>query len=238
MSDDGELLWTATNHERCYALRTDWFIKRLLHEHELPVDDTGRPLRPLWDEERMRNEYAATKFIGKYTDLPVQECEFYMSKGVWHFASEAILDAIQLEYAPTDIRAAAIASVNEQIEGVILPRLREFTRQHIGSISKSVPVFPPARIYGSDSRTWERITSDRKEFVFCHNNLTAKNIWICPETLKIKSITGWEHAGFFPPEYELPLWTVSGWTARRAMQNRALERDLALFNLSKSDLNG
>ena len=46
--------------------------------------------------------------------------------------------------------------------------------------------------------------------VFCHNDLSSNTIIVYPDTLKIKAIIGWEYAGFYPPEFEVPFYRRSG----------------------------
>lgn len=41
-----------------------------------------------------------------------------------------------------------------------------------------------------------------KDLVFCHSDLSAHNVIVNPETLKINAIIDWEYAGFFPEEFE------------------------------------
>lgn len=41
-----------------------------------------------------------------------------------------------------------------------------------------------------------------EDLVFCHNNLSAHNVIVDPETLKVKAIIDWEYGGFFPAEFE------------------------------------
>ncbi|OAA64973.1 Aminoglycoside phosphotransferase [Cordyceps fumosorosea ARSEF 2679] len=41
-----------------------------------------------------------------------------------------------------------------------------------------------------------------KDLVFCHGDLSAHNVIVDPETLKVKAIIDWEHAGFYPKEFE------------------------------------
>lgn len=38
--------------------------------------------------------------------------------------------------------------------------------------------------------------------MFCHNDLSAHNVIVDPETLKVNAIIDWEYAGFFPEHFE------------------------------------
>lgn len=47
---------------------------------------------------------------------------------------------------------------------------------------------------------------EKADLVFCHNDLSANNVIVDPDTLKIRAIVDWEYAGFFPAELEAPFY--------------------------------
>lgn len=49
---------------------------------------------------------------------------------------------------------------------------------------------------------WKMKPRQNDDLVFCHNDLSAHNIIVDPETLAIKAIIDWEYGGFFPPAFE------------------------------------
>lgn len=51
---------------------------------------------------------------------------------------------------------------------------------------------------------------EHQDLVFCHNDLSANNVIVNPETLKIAAIIDWEYSGFFPPEFEVPYFRRPG----------------------------
>lgn len=53
-------------------------------------------------------------------------------------------------------------------------------------------------------------TRGEDDLVFCHNDLSAANVIVDPETLKITAIIDWEYAGFYPPEFEAPFYRRPG----------------------------
>lgn len=231
-----DVIWSASNHERNFTLGDAWYVKRQLSTQELPVTRKGRPIWPLWDTERLRNEFLATKFVRLHTDIPVPECRLFLQDGLMCFASRRVTNGILLENIPPEIRTAAVAAVEQQMRHFVIPRLQEHRRSHIGSVGSTLPVFPPQRIYQRDGRVWERVCAESAAFSLCHNNLSPQNIWIDPDTFKVVAITGWEFAGFFPPYFELPLWTAFGWVARQAMHRSVLTRDLSFFGLEPRSL--
>jgi Ser/Thr protein kinase RdoA (MazF antagonist) len=48
------------------------------------------------------------------------------------------------------------------------------------------------------------------DLVFCHNDLSANNVIVDPETLNIRAIIDWEYSGFFPAEFEARFYTRPG----------------------------
>ena len=102
-------------------------------------------------------------------------------------------------------RGAAIKAVDEQMNLNILPQLRSLRRNKIGSVDNSLPVFSPQRIYHLDWLSWPQVSSGGDDFVLCHNDLAAQNIFVNPVTFQIVGIIDWEFAGVFPPDFELPL---------------------------------
>lgn len=232
-----DVIWTASNHERCYTLGDKWFVKRQLSDKELPVSRDGRLIYPIWDTERLRNEYLATRFIGLHTDIPVQDCRLFLQDGLMSFASRRILDAVPLEEVQPQLWPAAVAAVEAQLQRSILPQLRQNRRSYIGSVGSTIPTFPPQRVYRKDGRDWEQVSSSSADaFALCHNDLSGKNIWLDPATFTIVAITGWEFAGYFPERFELPLWRADGFAGRQEMHGDALARDLSFFGLRPSDL--
>lgn len=54
----------------------------------------------------------------------------------------------------------------------------------------------------SKGRPWKMRPRETQDLVFCHNDLSAHNVIVDPDTLKIAAIIDWEYAGFYPPEFE------------------------------------
>lgn len=54
----------------------------------------------------------------------------------------------------------------------------------------------------SNGRPWRMQPRQTNSLVFCHNDLSANNVIVNPESLKINAIIDWEYSGFFPAEFE------------------------------------
>lgn len=54
----------------------------------------------------------------------------------------------------------------------------------------------------SHGKPWKMKPRETQDLVFCHNDLSANNVIVNPDTLKIAAIIDWEYAGFYPPEFE------------------------------------
>ncbi len=70
--------------------------------------------------------------------------------------------------------------------------------------------------------------------MFCHNDLSNRNILVDPTTFRITGIIDWEFAGYFPSEWELELWPLD-WEGRRLLNEKVERRDLGLFGLEPKD---
>ncbi|KAI2368407.1 hypothetical protein LOY91_004520 [Ophidiomyces ophidiicola] len=118
-----------------------------------------------------------------------------------------------------------------------LEALRALRRNNIGSVA-DLPVFPPSRVYGRDRRPWNRITAADDDIVMCHNDLSPHNILVDPtdDSFPITAIIDWEYAGFFPAEFELPLWQCPERNERHDMMRAYTARDLAFFGLTPADM--
>ncbi|POR34870.1 Uncharacterized protein TPAR_04934 [Tolypocladium paradoxum] len=222
--------------ERCVILEQDRVIKRELSEQELIRRPNGDVLRPFWAKERLRNEATTIQFIASNTNIPVPQCRLYSEGGLLHLESKRISNGVLLEDITGELRSAAAAAVDEQINSFVLPQLRSLRRNYIGSVDPSLPVFPPQRIYDRDRRPWDRISSATDCFVLCHNDLGPQNIFVCPHTFRIVGIIDWEFAGFFPPYFELPLWKVFDWNDEQILYDEANSRELGFFGLKVEDL--
>ncbi|KAH8819682.1 hypothetical protein F5884DRAFT_22378 [Xylogone sp. PMI_703] len=64
-------------------------------------------------------------------------------------------------------------------------------------------VIPPYQVMVKRARQgWKMAPRESEDLIFCHNDLSAHNVIVDPSTLKVKAILDWEHAGFFPQEFE------------------------------------
>lgn len=174
--------------------------------------------------------------MGSNTKIPFPECNLYVKDGLLHLETKKITNGVLLEDIDKVLQPAALSAVEEQMQSAILPDLRSLRRNHIGSVDKSLPVFPPQRVYDRDRRNWEQICTEANSFVLCHNDLGPQNIFVCPDTFEIVGIIDWEFAGFFPSYFELPLWRVFDRAHLQEMYENALSQELDFFGLTPADL--
>ncbi|KAF2178736.1 hypothetical protein K469DRAFT_717974 [Zopfia rhizophila CBS 207.26] len=62
------------------------------------------------------------------------------------------------------------------------------------------PRYRASRITFRDD--WNLPSSETEEFVFCHNDLSQKNVIVDPCSLKVAATIDWEYAGFHPDFFE------------------------------------
>lgn len=237
--DDIQDNWTTW--ERSVLIKTHTVLKSTRPPSSLPrLPNSGKPLLPWWPQERLLNEAATLTFISPNTTIPVPAVRrlYTTDDGLLHLEMTRIRDGVLLLDVNPAARGAAVQAVEAQMEAEILPQLRGLRRGYIGSVDSTLPVFPPSRIYGLDRRVWLRITSAEggQEFVFCHNDLAPQNIFVDPETFRIVGIIDWEFAGYFPKEFELPLWREFEWEGGKRMYDEVRGRDLGFFGLTERDL--
>lgn len=224
------------NFERCLIIYPTTVVKRELREDELTRISTVDVFYPFWRKERLRNEAATLNFLRLNTSIPVPRCQLYTREGLLHLETERITNGILLGEVGKDSQAAAVKAVEDQMNSNILPQLRSLRRNYIGSVDENLPVFPPQRVYGRDRRAWPRISSETEDFVLCHNDLAPQNIFIDPSSFQIVGIIDWEFAGYFPQDFELPLWREFEWKNRQKIYNDAESRELEFFGFQLGDL--
>lgn len=135
--------------ERCVTIYEDKVIKRELYPDELRRRrrrrrQNGDILNPFWAKERLQNEAATIQFVAKNTNIPVPQCQLYRKYGLVHLETTRIKNGVPLEM-DAESRLAAVEAVDKQLTQNILPQLRSLTRNHIGGVNASLPVFPPQR---------------------------------------------------------------------------------------------
>ncbi|MCJ1350015.1 hypothetical protein MMC31_008258 [Peltigera leucophlebia] len=193
--------------DRHYSLDYETFTKRELFPHERKTNWKGEIIRMPWSTARLENEYAALEYIAANTEIPVPEVlSFEKIDGSYHLVVERLwaTPLSQLE----ENRAEALENTKTFINTVVLPQLAQLRSNKLGNLNGVV--IPPDRITNKDPRPWwPPQTSSTDEFVFCHNDLAQHNILVDPDTLQVDAIIDWEYSGFYPPEFEAPLWTKS-----------------------------
>ncbi|KAL5374369.1 hypothetical protein PMIN02_012268 [Paraphaeosphaeria minitans] len=154
--------------------------------------------------EELTTELSTLNFISTTTNIPVPKClGLTEENGLLYLRTERAT-GVPLDELGSDV---AVVHVSECLQSSILPQLRKLRRNTIGSVDLSLPLLLPSRITCRDRRPhWSRKSSINRDFVFCHNDLAQHNIFVDPETFKITAIIDWEFAGYFPKEFEYPLW--------------------------------
>ncbi|KAI1925273.1 hypothetical protein LOZ12_002875 [Ophidiomyces ophidiicola] len=233
---DNTVIFEENTWERRLSVRKYTVIKRAVNASELLVRSNGASVYPYWASERLLNEAATLAFIAEKTTIPVPKARLYYSEGMLHLESIRITSGVMLDTITDHRQPAAIAAVDAQMQQTILPQLHAFRRNNIGSLA-GLPVFPPSRVHSMDRRSWKRITANANDFVLCHNDLSPRNILVNPsDNYHIVGIIDWEYAGFFPADFELPLWRALNREEKNAMMRGAKERDLAFWGLTPADI--
>ncbi|MCJ1345187.1 hypothetical protein MMC31_003393 [Peltigera leucophlebia] len=179
--------------DRHYSLDYETFTKRELFPHERKTNWKGEIIRMPWSTARLENEYAALEYIAANTEIPVPEVlSFEKIDGSYHLVVERLwaTPLSQLE----ENRAEALENIKTFINTVVLPQLAQLRSNKLGNLNGVVIPLIALR-----TRTLDH-----------GGHLKPRhNILIDPDTLQVDAIIDWEYPGFYPPEFEAPLWTKS-----------------------------
>lgn len=198
------ICWRTADH--VYIRSPSTFIKRELRPSERKLNRFGETIILLWTTERLQNEYDALRFIAAYTTIPVPKVvKFDKVWGAYQLEMERVhgtpLDHIR------ENRDEALRNTEQFLTTSVLPQLHSLKHSAIRSLNSVV--IPPARIASRDKRAyWPVKASLEPQYNFCHNDLAQHNIMINVETMQVEAIIDWELSGFYPPEFEEPLWRM------------------------------
>jgi hypothetical protein len=214
------------SYERKYLRHTHFHIKRSLRFAELypaspPLsnasgDDEDTTLQeprlyvPRLSRERLQNEADSLRFVAMMTDIPVPK-----------------VLALFEDFGSTYL-------VTEMVPGVEMSRLREedkrpvyrqlakyMTTLHtlrsniLGGPGGQV-IVPRPVMRATHQDEWNLMKGNPVEgdllprYVFCHGDLSEHNVIVNPETLEVRAILDWEHAGFWPEFFEGEIYTRVG----------------------------
>ncbi|RVX70832.1 hypothetical protein B0A52_05988 [Exophiala mesophila] len=193
--------------DRHYAYDEETFTKRILFEHERRLNTQGRPVSTLWSTERFENEHAALVFIRENSSIPVPKVlEFTtLGEGIYELKMERV-QGTRLSSIKKN-KDQATKAVDEYISQFVLPELHGLRSRTVGSLTGKI--LPPCRLWSeSESHQWKPWKSWFKTNGFVHNDLSQGNILV-DDNFKVVGIIDWEYSGFYPDEFEAPLWTTS-----------------------------
>ncbi|KAK3292985.1 kinase-like domain-containing protein [Chaetomium fimeti] len=181
----------ATTFERKYYHRGGAFIKRSLRPREFRTNQRGNLHVPRINGERIKNEADTLRYIRQHTDIPVPTVYADFEDDEAYYLVVEYVKGISMAHLPDDQMAVGLRS------------------DHIGGPSGIV--IPPYRVMRQATKDdWDLRRSEKKEYVFCHNDLSQHNVIVDPNTLKITAIIDWEYAGFYPANFEMPFYRRDG----------------------------
>jgi serine/threonine protein kinase len=196
------------------------FIKRTRLHSERQRLKNGSFITPRkWDEERFHNEVAALRLVADNTTIPVPrvisagkdengmpylETEYIEGVVLWGIEDQCWMPDGERhveEGACETCGGIARANAERFITQDVLPQLSKLRSTTTGLNGFAIP--PPWVLEYDQRQQWKPKTSDSASYVFCHGDLAAHNIMIDPKTLQVVCIFDWEHAGYFPPEFQV-----------------------------------
>lgn len=176
------------------------------------------------NHERITNEANALKLVSERTTIPVPKLLEHgeLSDGRRYLVTEFI-DGLTLKEmdSQTCFRQAgqqhtkdtpckmcldqAYSNAVDFIRGTVLPQLAQLKSRHRGINGF---VMPPSWLTPDAEPPWKGIkafnTLPLKEakYTFQHGDIAPQNIILDRQTLQVKALIDWEHAGYFPPGME------------------------------------
>ncbi|OAA57247.1 Protein kinase-like domain protein [Cordyceps fumosorosea ARSEF 2679] len=209
-----QIIWTDESMDVVHAMTDTTFIKT----SRLPVawtrpDGTAFAWFRSWNHERITNEAKALELIAKETTIPVPRLVEHgiHPDGRRYLITERI-DGVPLSTIKDDpsrverAHAIALAFVND----IVLPQLATLKSRERGIDGFVMPprwlspdVLPPWRGTNPSDRGMRTLPLATLGYVFQHGDLAPHNILVHHETLEVKALIDWEHAGFYPPGMDL-----------------------------------
>jgi len=187
-----------------YTFTKSTFSKRIVPVEDRPLDIYGREIHSFLIHARLRNEYDALQFIGEKTTIRVPKVLSYSAEE--NKLTVERMDGISLDEVKEEDRPMAMAKTERYLKEDVLPQLRNLKSRLLGQLQGVV--IPPPWLHQHEPRLdWPRRQARGAEtFIYCHNDLGQQNILLDPATLEVKAVIDWEYSGFFPPNFERPLW--------------------------------
>ena len=224
---------------RAYEIGQRFVVKRELRPSELKLDLQGRKIPLPGDSKaRLENEFLILQYLHQNSNVPVPKpISFTEEAGIATLTTSCVgKEAVALsDYAKED-RDSVIEKIGKELVTEIIPALRQHTSHRMGGMNRDEQLLLPPRVTDEYGRDWSRFTSKEPAFVLCHNDLGQSNIFIDPNTNKIRAIIDWEYAGYYPPVFEAELWGYhpceQDWDAHRPEE---LWRLLETLSRSRDD---
>ncbi|KAK4223607.1 kinase-like domain-containing protein [Podospora fimiseda] len=189
--------------ERKYYRCGNTWIKRSLRPTEWQQHN-GYIHVPMLNTQRVLNEGACLKYLAETTDIPLPK--------LYACFEDDGAACLVTEY----VEGVGMNELNEDQQQIVTKELEKHltTLKTLKSNTWGGPggfTLPPYRVMKkSNGRLWRMSPRQEQSLVFCHNDLSANNVIVDPDTLKIKAIIDWEYSGFFPPEFERTFYTRPG----------------------------
>ena len=207
---------------RAYEISHDQFTKRELRPSELEVNMQGEVIPvPTDSKARLENEFYTLRYLHQNTTIPVPTpLGLTTEDGITTLTTARVNgNAVALSDYDGRDRQAVLEKVERELATDIIPALQQLTSRRMGAMNQDEQLLLPPRITDYAGRGWPRCTSKDTTFVLVHNDLGQANIFIDSDTHRILAIIDWEYSGFYPQQFEAPLWRYhpreQDWDAHR-----------------------
>lgn len=203
-------------------------LKRSLKEHECCFRSNGDRFVPWLVVERLKNEAACMKYIREHTRIPVPRVlEEYEKDGSFHLWIEYV-PGIEMHKLSSEEQSTVMPQ-GKLWSGILPSVLTCIVQDIVADLQKlrsrvsggpTGILAPPSTVYSHHFTDFKQQSSPEEEFVFCHGDLSQRNILVDPQTLHIVAIIDWEYGGFYPKEHEIPYYTSPEYSGRQNKQDK------------------
>lgn len=172
------------------------------------------------NHERITNEAKALKLVSDKTTIPVPRLlehgelpdgrrylvtEFIDGLTLKEMNSQScLIQAGQKHTEGTPCKTCsdqAYSNALDFITGIVLPQLAKLKSRQRGIDGFVMPpswLAPDAQPPWKGKKSWKTIPLKEPEYVFQHGDIAPQNIILDRQTLQVKALIDWEHAGYFP----------------------------------------
>jgi aminoglycoside phosphotransferase (APT) family kinase protein len=97
-------------------------------------------------------------------------------------------------------------------------------------------ILPRAVMEHTQQNEWTLRPADKASYVFCHGDMSQHNVIVDARAPhKIRAVVDWEQSGFYPPWFEVPVYTRIGPNQVSNVHDEAMAKRMLNFLHSQEE---